>query len=91
MARYGSDKPDRRFGMELQDVSSVCVGCGFPVFEGAVNAGGSVRGINCKGLAHAMSRKEIDSLGEFAKTYRAKGLAWITVGEDGLRSSFKSS
>ncbi len=88
MERYGSDKPDRRFGMELQNVSELCAGCGFPVFESAVAAGGSVRGINAKGLAHAMSRKEIDSLAEFAKTYRAKGLAWITVGEEGLRSSF---
>jgi aspartyl-tRNA synthetase len=88
MERYGSDKPDRRFGMELINVSGLCVGCGFSVFEGAVAAGGSVRGINCKGLAHAMSRKEIDSLAEFAKTYRAKGLAWIVVGEDGVRSSF---
>ena len=88
MDRYGSDKPDRRFGMELTDVSDVCEGSGFGVFEGAVAAGGSVRGINAKGLANAMSRKEIDSLGEFAKTYRAKGLAWIVVGEDGLRSSF---
>jgi aspartyl-tRNA synthetase len=88
MERYGSDKPDRRFGLELVNVSGLCVGCGFSVFEGAVAAGGSVRGINCKGLAGAMSRKEIDSLVEFAKTYRAKGLAWIVVGEDGVRSSF---
>ena len=88
MDRYGSDKPDRRFGMELTDVSDVCEGSGFGVFEGAVAAGGSVRGINAKGLAGTMSRKEIDSLGEFAKTYRAKGLTWVVVGEDGLRSSF---
>lgn len=88
MDRYGSDKPDRRFGLELTDVSDVCEGSGFGVFEGAVAAGGSVRGINAKGLANAMSRKEIDSLGEFAKTYRAKGLAWVVVGEEGLRSSF---
>ncbi len=88
MERYGSDKPDRRFGLELVNVSGLCPGSGFSVFEGAVAAGGSVRGINAKGLAHAMSRKEIDSLGEFAKTYRAKGLAWIVVGEEGLRSSF---
>jgi len=88
MERYGSDKPDRRFGLELVDVSAACADCGFAVFEGAVAAGGSVRGINAKGLAHAMSRKEIDSLAEFAKTYRAKGLAWIVVGEEGLRSSF---
>lgn len=88
MERYGSDKPDRRFGLELVDVSDVCAGSGFGVFENAVAAGGSVRGINAKGLAHAMSRKEIDSLGEFAKTYRAKGLAWIALGEEGMRSSF---
>ena len=88
MERYGSDKPDRRFGMELTNVSSAVEGCGFSVFEGAVAAGGSVRGINCKGLAHVMSRKEIDSLAEFVKTFRAKGLAWVVVGDDGLRSSF---
>ncbi len=88
MNRYGSDKPDRRFGLELVDVSDVCEGSGFGVFENAIAAGGSVRGINAKGLAHAMSRKEIDSLGEFAKTYRAKGLAWIALGADGMRSSF---
>ena len=87
MERYGSDKPDRRFGLKLVDVSDVCEGSGFGVFENAIVAG-SVRGINAKGLAHAMSRKEIDSLGEFAKTYRAKGLAWIALGEDGMRSSF---
>lgn len=88
MERYGSDKPDRRFGLELVDVSDVCQGSGFGVFESAIAAGGSVRGINAKGLAHAMSRKEIDSLGEFVKTYRAKGLAWIALGEEGMRSSF---
>ncbi len=88
MERYGSDKPDRRFGLELTDVSDACQSCGFGVFESAVASGGSVRGINAKGLLPAMSRREIDSLAEFAKTYRAKGLAWILVGEDGLRSSF---
>jgi aspartyl-tRNA synthetase len=89
MDRYGSDKPDRRFGLELADVSDLCPGCGFGVFESAVESGGNVRGINAKGLAAAMSRKAIDSLAEFAKTYRAKGLAWIAIGEDGaLRSSF---
>ncbi len=88
MERYGSDKPDTRFGLELTDVSSVVKDCGFKVFSGAVENGGSVRGINVKGGAEKFSRKEIDSLGEFVKTYRAKGLAWLNVGESEHRSSF---
>lgn len=88
MEKYGSDKPDTRFGLELCDVSDIVKDCGFKVFSGAVQNGGSVRGINIKGGAEKFSRKEIDSLGEFVKTYRAKGLAWLNVGETEHRSSF---
>ena len=89
MNRYGSDKPDTRFDMQLVDISDRVAGCGFGVFESAVEAGGTVRGINAKGLAGKLPRKEIDKLGEFVKTYRAKGLAWVSLGEDGsVRSSF---
>ncbi len=87
MNRFGSDKPDTRFGMELTDVSDVVKGCGFGVFTGALDAGGSVRGINVKGNAE-MPRKKIDALVEFAKGYGAKGLAYLCVMPDG---SFKSS
>ena len=72
MDRFGSDKPDIRFGMELQDVSEVVKGCGFGVFTGALENGGTVRGINAKGQGH-MPRKKIDALVEYAKTYGAKG------------------
>ena len=85
MERFGSDKPDMRFGMELVDVSDLVKECGFRVFSDAVTGGGSVRAINAKGCG-GFSRKEIDSLGEFVKTYGAKGLAWIVVEEDGIRS-----
>ncbi len=86
---YGSDKPDTRFEMKLIDISDRVASCGFPVFEDAVRAGGSVRGINAAGLGEAFTRKEIDALAEFAKTYRAKGLAWAIVNADGtLRASF---
>ncbi len=77
MNRYGSDKPDMRFGMEIVDVSDIVKGCDFSVFTGAVSAGGSVRGINCKGYAEKLTRKEIDKLTEYAKSCGAKGLAWI--------------
>lgn len=87
MNRYGSDKPDTRFGMELTDVSEVVKGCGFGVFTGALESGGSVRGINVKGQAE-MPRKKIDALVEFAKGYGAKGLAYLSVMPDG---SYKSS
>ncbi len=88
MDRFGSDKPDTRFGMELIDVSDVVKGCGFGVFTGALEAGGSVRAINVKGQA-GMSRKKIDKLVEFAKGYGAKGLAYLCVNEDGTyKSSF---
>lgn len=88
MNRFGSDKPDTRFGMELTDVSKVVEGCGFGVFTGALEAGGSVRGINAKGQAE-MPRKKIDALVEFAKGYGAKGLAYLSVMPDGTyKSSF---
>ena len=87
MDRFGSDKPDTRFGMELQDVSDVVRGCGFGVFTSALENGGSVRGINAKGQAE-MPRKKIDALVEFAKGYGAKGLAYLAVLPDG---SYKSS
>ncbi len=87
MNRFGSDKPDTRFGMELTDVSEVVKNCGFAVFTGALEAGGSVRGINVKGQAE-MPRKKIDALVEFAKGYGAKGLAYLCVLPDG---SYKSS
>lgn len=88
MDRFGSDKPDTRFGMELVDVSETVAGCGFGVFTGALENGGSVRGINAKGQG-AMSRKKIDKLVSFAKDYGAKGLAYLAVNEDGTyKSSF---
>lgn len=88
MNRYGSDKPDTRFGMELTDVSEVVKGCGFGVFTSALEAGGSVRGINAKGQAE-MPRKKIDALIEFAKGYGAKGLAYMSIMPDGTyKSSF---
>ena len=87
MNRFGSDKPDTRFGMELVDVSETVKGCGFGVFTGALEAGGSVRGINVKGQAE-MPRKKIDALVEFARGYGAKGLAYLSVMPDG---SYKSS
>ncbi len=88
MNRFGSDKPDTRFGMELVDVSEVVKGCGFGVFTSALENGGSVRGINVKGEAE-MPRKKIDALVEFAKGYGAKGLAYLSVLPDGTyKSSF---
>jgi len=88
MDRFGSDKPDTRFGMELVNVSDVVAGCGFGVFTGALENGGSVRGINVKGQA-AMPRKKIDALTAFVKDYGAKGLAYLAVQEDGTyKSSF---
>ena len=84
MERFGSDKPDTRFGLELKDVSSIVKDCGFKVFKDAVAGGGSVRGINAK--AAGLSRKEIDALGEFVKTYGAKGLAWVNMKAEGINS-----
>lgn len=86
MNRFGSDKPDMRFGMELHDVSDIVKNCGFSVFTGALEAGGSVRGINAEGQG-SMPRKKIDKLVEFAKGYGAKGLAYIAIAEDGTRKS----
>ena len=87
MDRYGSDKPDLRFGMELKNVSDVVKDCEFVVFKGALENGGSVRGINADGQG-AMPRKKIDALVEFAKGFGAKGLAYLAINEDG---SYKSS
>ena len=88
MDRFGSDKPDMRFGMELKNVSEVVKDCGFSVFTGALEAGGSVRGINAEGQA-AMPRKKIDALVQTAKDFGAKGLAYLAVNEDGTyKSSF---
>ena len=88
MDRYGSDKPDTRFGMELVNVSGTVEGCGFGVFTGALEQGGSVRGLNVKGQG-GMPRKKIDKLVEFAKGCGAKGLAYLAVNEDGTyKSSF---
>ena len=86
MDRYGSDKPDTRFGMELHDVSDVVKNCGFGVFTGALENGGSVRGIAVPGKA-SMGRKQIDKLVDLAKTYGAKGLAYLCVNEDGTYKS----
>ncbi len=88
MERFGSDKPDLRFGMELTDITDVVKDCEFVVFKGAIEAGGSVRGINAKGQG-GMPRKKIDALVDFVKGYGAKGLAYIAIGEDGaVKSSF---
>ncbi len=88
MDRYGSDKPDLRFGMEIVDVSEVVKSCGFGVFTGAIENGGMVRGLNAKGMGE-MPRKRIDKLTETAKTYGAKGLAYIAIHSDGsVKSSF---
>ncbi len=88
MDRFGSDKPDLRFGMELKNVSDVVADCEFAVFKNALEMGGSVRGINAKGQGN-MPRKKIDKLVNFAKDYGAKGLAYIAIQEDGtVKSSF---
>jgi aspartyl-tRNA synthetase len=88
MDRFGSDKPDLRFGLELKDISDLVSDCGFQVFSGAVKAGGSVRLICVPGGGEAFPRKQIDTLVEYVKTYRAKGLAWVRLTEGGLTSSF---
>lgn len=88
MDRFGSDKPDTRFGMELKDISDLVTGCGFGVFTGALENGGSVRGINANGQGD-MPRKKIDALVNFAKDFGAKGLAYLAINEDGTyKSSF---
>ncbi|HBF7900258.1 aspartate--tRNA ligase [Clostridioides difficile] len=86
MSKYGSDKPDTRFGYELTDISDVVCNCGFKVFADATQPRKSVRGINVKGKADDFTRKQISSLEEHAKTYRAKGLAWMKVGQEGVTS-----
>ncbi|WP_433743364.1 aspartate--tRNA ligase [Falsibacillus pallidus] len=85
MGRYGSDKPDTRFEMELKDVSEAVKDSGFKVFAGAVANGGQVKAINVKGAADKYSRKDIDALTEFTSRYGAKGLAWLKVEEEGLK------
>ena len=86
MDRFGSDKPDTRFGLELINLSEIATGCGFKVFADAIASGGSVRAINAKGAADRLSRRDLDSLVDFVKIYRAKGLAWIVVTQDELKS-----
>jgi aspartyl-tRNA synthetase len=88
MARFGSDKPDLRFGLELFDVSDLVKDCGFKVFSEPAAAGGSVRGICVPGGAEQFPRKQLDALAEFVKTYGAKGLAWTKLSADGTSSSF---
>lgn len=85
MDRFGSDKPDTRFGMELVDISDVAGGCGFKVFTSAIAAGGRVRGINARGCG-SFSRKEIDDLTAYAAIYKARGLAYFIVTADGVKS-----
>ncbi|MFC7441372.1 aspartate--tRNA ligase [Laceyella putida] len=86
MERYGSDKPDLRFGMELMDLSDILRDSSFKVFSGAIAAGGQVKAINVKGCAD-WSRKEVDNWGQVAQTFGAKGLAWLALKEDGLKGS----
>ena len=88
MERFGSDKPDLRFGYELQNISDVLSGCGFKVFADTIANGGSVRAINIKGMAAKFSRKEIDSLTQFVKSYKAKGLAWLKNVNGEVSSSY---
>lgn len=88
MERFGSDKPDLRYGMEITDITDLVAGSEFVVFAGAINGGGSVRAINAKGLADKLTRKEIDKLTEYVKGCGAKGLAWARLTEQGTASSF---
>ena len=88
MERFGSDKPDTRFGMEIYDITEDVKDCGFGVFKSAVEGGGSVRGITAKGAVKTYTRKEIDKLTEFVRGIGAKGLAWIRMNDDGIASSF---
>ena len=87
MERYGSDKPDTRYGLEIYDLSETVKGCGFGVFTGALEAGGSVRGITAKNAVNTLTRKEIDKLTEMVRGIGAKGLAWIRLNEDGTMAS----
>lgn len=86
MERYGVDKPDLRFDLELTNISDLVKDCGFKVFSSAVESGGAVRGINVKGHGDKFTRKDITALEDYAKTYGAKGLAWIKITEDGITS-----
>ena len=86
MEKYGVDKPDLRFGFEFKDISDLVKSCGFKVFATTLENGGVVKGINVKGYADRFSRKDINSLEEFAKTYGAKGLAWIKITDEGVTS-----
>ena len=88
MARYGSDKPDTRFSLELRDIGDIVSGCSFKVFSEPMAAGGSVRLICVPGGAESFPRKQIDALVEYVKTYGAKGLAWSRLGADGVSSSY---
>ncbi len=87
MDRFGSDKPDTRFGLELCDMSELFDGCGFGAFADTVKNGGTVRAINAKGLSDKLTRKTLDNLVEFVKTYKAKGMAWLIVDENEIRGS----
>ncbi len=88
MERFGSDKPDIRYGMEIFDLSDIVKDCGFSVFSGAVANGGCVRGITAKNAASTLTRKEVDKLTEYVKGIGGKGLAWIRYTQDGISSSF---
>ena len=88
MERYGSDKPDTRFGMEIFDLTDEVKNCEFSVFTSAISGGGSVRGVTAKNAVNIYTRKEIDKLTEFVKGIGAKGLAWIRLTDDGIASSF---
>ena len=86
MAKYGSDKPDTRFGMEMVDISDIVVSSDFKVFSETVKGGGSVKGLNIKKGGETFSRRQIDELAEKAKEFGAKGLAWINITSDGIKS-----
>ncbi len=86
MDRFGSDKPDTRFGMELKNITDCVKNCEFKVFTDVIANGGSVRAINAQNLGDKLTRKKIDALGEFVKTYKAKALAWIKINPDGVQS-----
>lgn len=86
MNRYGIDKPDLRFGLELECLNDIVANCGFKVFTDAISTGGDVRGINVKGDSEKISRKDVDKLQDYVKTYGAKGLAWIRISETEISS-----
>jgi aspartyl-tRNA synthetase len=88
MERFGSGKPDIRYGMEIIDLSDIVKDCGFGVFSGAVSGGGSVRAIKAENAVNVLTRKEVDKLTEYAKGIGAKGLAWARLTPDGVASSF---